>query len=135
MEPIDKYLKTMEFHAEHSTITCEKLPMNLTIHIFRRMKGLYPHKWASAFKTKEEMKIGMAAWEICLAGLDISDIERGFAKWDKEWPPSAPEFLKACQKEPVLAASRKYTALPKPEPDPDIAKEHFKKMKDKLRGR
>jgi hypothetical protein len=81
------------------------------------------------------IKLGMATWEDTLGGLDISDIERGFSQWKGDWPPSDEEFLKACQKAPVLAQSKKYTALPKPEPDPEVAKEHFKKMKDKLRGR
>jgi hypothetical protein len=131
MEKIEGYLKTAEFHKP-STKTCETLPPRLTVMIFSRMQGKYGHKWASAYPSKDQIKLGMRAWELTLAGLDISDIERGFSQWKGDWPPSDEEFLKACQKEPVLAASKKYTALPKPEPDPEIAKEHIEQMKKRL---
>jgi len=74
----------------------------------------------------------MKAWETTLGGLEIDDIERGFSQWKGDWPPSDEEFRKACQKEPVLAASRKYTALPKPDPDPEKAKQAISEMKKRL---
>ena len=130
MDKINKFLETAEFHKP-STKTCETLPPSLTLMIFSRMQAKYGHKWASAYPTKEQVKLGMRAWEMTLGGLDISDIERGFSQWKGDWPPSDEEFLKACQKEPVLAASKKYTALPKPEPDPEKAREFFSKFGSK----
>jgi len=133
MKPISKY--TASAAHQMQTEPHDKLPIELITMVFSRMQGKYPHKWKSAYPNPRELKIGMAAWEITLAGLDISDIERGFSQWHGEWPPSDEEFLEACRLAPVLAAHKQYNQLPRPEPKIEVVEGELQKMREAIKGR
>lgn len=70
-------------------------------YLFKRLAMLYPKRWSEQFKTNDEL----ADWKICWAeelaerGVTFDEVKRGLARCIElyDWPPSFPEFLKACR--------------------------------------
>lgn len=76
-------------------------------------------------------------WSEGLAGFTPDQIKRGLAAWDGDWPPSLPEFKKACLGadecwEHRGEAYRPFRrALPAPKAKAEVAAEHLAKMRRK----
>ncbi|MGZ5028984.1 MAG: hypothetical protein ACXV8I_00110 [Methylobacter sp.] len=77
-------------------------------HIWRRMVGLYGHKWGSqygrAINEKKQLSGLAKDWQRGLAGITPEQLRVGFASLeasilrepDESWPPSWPVFRKLC---------------------------------------
>lgn len=72
----------------------EALPKHWISALFRKFQARYGHKWVSAMEGIEEAAV--AEWAEVLAGLSGEQIAKGLATWREDWPPSAPEFERAC---------------------------------------
>jgi len=77
-------------------------------HIWRRMVGLYGHKWGSQYGraiSENKQLSGLARdWQRGLTGVTAEQLKVGFAALEKaifaesgeSWPPAWPEFRKLC---------------------------------------
>lgn len=77
-------------------------------HIWRRMVGLYGHKWGSQYGraiSENKQLSGLARdWQRGLTGITAEQLKVGFAALEKailaesgeSWPPVWPEFRKLC---------------------------------------
>ena len=79
------------------------------------------------------IEVAIKEWGNGLAGLTADDVKRGLEVWQEDWPPSLPEFKKACKKLRQIAAHQDFVFLPKPKPDKKLGAKAFKDMKEKLR--
>lgn len=79
---------------------------SLIEHLYNRMSGMYPNKWALSFPDGAAIKVWEEAWVEAFdregitprdVGLGVQNCLRMF-----DWPPSLPEFLRACR--PYLEA-------------------------------
>lgn len=62
--------------------------------LFKKLQARYGHKWVSAIEGIEDAVI--TEWSEGLAGFTGEQIKYGLDMWDSDWPPSLPEFKKAC---------------------------------------
>lgn len=79
----------------------------------------------------------MAEWANGLAGMTGEQIRCGLDTWGEPWPPSLPEFRKACKGKDDwqhrTAAYKPFPrALPKPKADADKARAEIEKMRQCL---
>lgn len=69
--------------------------------LYNRLDGLYPTRWRSAFADKNAIANWREAWAEAFAEERLSpeEVKRGLAECRRkfDWPPSLPEFLKACR--------------------------------------
>jgi len=70
----------------------------------------------------ELTRLAVREWSDLLADVSGEQVKRGLANWREDWPPSAPEFRKACLggKGDALHLGRAYkpfVALPRPPRD------------------
>ncbi len=77
--------------------------------LFKKFQARYGHKWTSAIEGIEQ--IAVQEWTQGLADLDAEDIRRGMATWNGDWPPSLPEFQKACQSDLEPESNEEWRAL------------------------
>jgi hypothetical protein len=70
-------------------------------YLFKKLSMLYPKRWADQFKTNEELEDWKVCWaeELAERGVTFDEVKRGLARCIEiyDWPPSFPEFLKACR--------------------------------------
>lgn len=75
----------------------------------------------------------MAEWAQGLGGLSGEQIRRGLDSWQEPWPPSLPEFRRACvgaDNPHNTAAYRHFSrALPRPKAKPDTVARELEKMR------
>ena len=64
--------------------------------LFSKMQVRYGHKWTSQHSNSEIQLLALTEWAEGLAGLTNEEIKTGLDRWDGDWPPSLPEFRKAC---------------------------------------
>lgn len=85
-------------------------PLSMMDRLFNRMDGSYPHKWRSAFANAQAIQNWREAWAEAFdeEGLTPEEIKAGIVTCRKlyDWPPSLPEFLKACR--PALDCERAF---------------------------
>lgn len=76
-------------------------PISMMDRLFNRMDGSYPHKWRSAFANQQAIQNWRDAWAEAFdeESLNPAEIKAGIVACRKlyDWPPSLPEFLKACR--------------------------------------
>ncbi len=99
----------------------KKLPLQgeWIARLFAKFQARYGHKWTSSQTSGELVKLAAAEWAEGLSGYTSDDIARGLDIWREDWPPSLPEFQKACR--PIeKACHQEHKALPKPEPDKEL---------------
>jgi hypothetical protein len=76
-------------------------PLSMMDRLFNRMDGAYPHKWRSAFANQQAIQNWRDAWaaKFDCAGLSPKEVSDGIDRCTDmyDWPPSLPEFLKACR--------------------------------------
>ncbi len=70
-------------------------------HLFNRLDGIYVGKWRAAFACDSAIKNWRDAWAESFVeeNLTLDEIKNGIRECRDihEWPPSFPEFLKACR--------------------------------------
>ncbi len=107
--------------------------------LFMRMLAIYGTAWLSQFPNEPVLDLAKREWEIGIdkAGFDEDALQRGVEKCrqsKKNFPPSLPLFLSWCEPERVAACHRRFAALPKPKPNPDLVKSSIAEMRRVLRG-
>jgi len=75
------------------------LPENWVRALFAKLAVRYGHKWTAQWDGEGIMRLALDEWGRGLAGLTAEDMRRGLDSWNGDWPPSLPEFRKACQKQ------------------------------------
>ncbi len=105
-----------------------------------RLLAIYGAAWSSQFPNQQLLALAKREWEIGVedAGLDEESLLQGLVKCrdsGDRYPPTLPVFLSRCKPERVVACHRRYVALPKPEPNRDLAKRSIAEMRGALRGR
>ncbi len=80
-----------------------KLGMSLMDHLFDRLSGKYSSRWTSQFKSDRDVENWRAEWSETFAkrGITPEEVARGLDACNDlyTWPPTLPEFLKACRPE------------------------------------
>jgi hypothetical protein len=75
--------------------------LSLMDHLFNRLDGYYPNRWRAAFADDNAIQNWREAWADAFAeeGLTPDEIRVGIAQCRRmfDWPPSFPEFIKACR--------------------------------------
>lgn len=66
------------------------------VQLFARFQARYGHKWTSQQTTPDMVRLAVAEWADGLADLGAEHLRHGLASWDGDWPPSLPEFRRAC---------------------------------------
>lgn len=81
--------------------------VSLMDHLFNRLNGTYPNKWRANFRDEQAIEDWRQAWAEAFEdeGITPNDVALGIKNCRRmfDWPPSLPEFLKACR--PHLEAS------------------------------
>jgi hypothetical protein len=69
-------------------------------YLFKRFATLYPKHWSEQFRTNEELEDWKLCWaeEMADRGITFEEVKSGIERCIDlyNWPPSFPEFLKAC---------------------------------------
>ncbi|MFM0535876.1 replication protein P [Paraburkholderia strydomiana] len=78
-----------------------KLGISLMDHLFNRLDGAYPNRWRASFQSKQAIANWRDTWseafeEEGVTTQIISDALR-VCRRTCDWPPSLPQFLKACK--------------------------------------
>lgn len=75
--------------------------MSLMDHLFNRLNGTYPNKWRANFRDEQSIEDWRQAWAEAFddEGVMPNDVALGIKNCRRmfNWPPSLPEFLKACR--------------------------------------
>lgn len=70
-------------------------------HLYNRLDGIYPHKFSSFFTDLDAIDNWKNAWAEAFAeeGITPQDVRNGlqYCLRHYDWPPSLPEFLRACR--------------------------------------
>lgn len=140
MEHISKTLEagrresaTNSSKSQQKTSQKTAFPKAWVSALFIKFQARYGAKWTASIEGIEDE--ATSEWALQLSGLTGEDIARGLAAWSDEWPPSAPEFKKACRQY-VTAAHRPFDKSKALEhkPDPEKAKEAIDEMRRRLKG-
>lgn len=74
---------------------------SLMDRLFNRLDGAYPNRWRTAFANQTAIANWREAWAEAFEeeGLTVEEVKRGIVECRRryDWPPSLPEFLKACR--------------------------------------
>jgi hypothetical protein len=71
-------------------------------------------------------------WARELAGLSGADIARGLEEWVDDWPPSAPEFRRACLPDRIPECHKPFKTLPAPKASEETVRANIDKMRKLL---
>lgn len=78
-----------------------KLGISLMDHLFNRLDGAYPNRWRASFPSETSIQNWRESWAEAFVKKQITleEIKRGISGCQDlyDWPPSLPEFLKACR--------------------------------------
>lgn len=78
-----------------------RLGVSLMDHLWNRMDGTYPNRWRAAFANEQAIENWREAWADAFSDERITpdEVRSAIAVCRKtyDWPPSLPEFLKACR--------------------------------------
>lgn len=102
--------------------------------LFAVLQARYGHKMSSAYPTAIAVDNALDEWARGLADMSGEDIARGLKVWQEDWPPSLPEFVRACKPAVTIAAHRAFGSLPKPVPDKALGAKAFAEMHKVLCG-
>ena len=111
------------------------LPATWTAALFAKLAARYGHRWSSCYPN-DLAKIAMVEWGSGLSGLSGEQIRHGLDSWKSDWPPSLPEFRRACtgsNDQHNTAAYKPFPkALPKSRAKPDVVAAEMEKMREAL---
>lgn len=93
-EAVLNELTTNSKKSQSTTSTQTGLPISWISALFSKFQIRYGHKFTSTIEGIEEQAVN--EWAEGLAGLTGEQIANGLKVWDGDWPPSMPEFQKAC---------------------------------------
>lgn len=79
-----------------STVEIKPLPAKTVLNLFARFHARYGHKWQSQFPDENILKLAAKEWADGLSGITTEQLRDGLNRWDGDWPPSLPEFRRAC---------------------------------------
>lgn len=69
--------------------------------LYERLQALYPRRWEGQFNSPEHLEMWKQCWgeELDEQAVTFEEAKKGIATCMKlhDWPPSFPEFLKACR--------------------------------------
>lgn len=99
---MDTLLKQNNTESNQWLQPYEKLNgLSMIDHLYNRLDGMYPHKFSSFFTDIDAIDNWKKAWAEVLYEEKITPLEvkKGlqFCLRNYDWPPSLPEFLKACR--------------------------------------
>lgn len=99
-----------------------------TSALFKKIQARYGTKWVASIEGIEELAI--KEWSAGLKGLSGAQIKHGLDSLEGEWPPSLPEFKRACMgvKDWRLQGGSQCEALPKPEISPEQLEKYRKEL-------
>lgn len=76
-------------------------PLSFMDRLYNRLDGAYPNRWRAAFAGEGAIQNWREAWAEAFVeeGLAPEEIKTGLANCRRlyDWPPSLPEFIKACR--------------------------------------
>lgn len=84
-----------------------KLPELWVLALFKKLQGIYLHKWTSALEGIEDTAI--SEWQTALGGLSGDQIKKGLDSLSDEWPPSAVGFRALCEGKGINGFGLDYT--------------------------
>ena len=117
------------------------MPRHWISSLFKKFQARYGTKWVACIEGIE--KEAIKEWAEGLGGYTGEQIKKGLDSLNNEWPPSLPEFQKACGKitkswQHNSPAYMETKGLPSPEISLEKLEEHrleLKKAVDKIRGK
>lgn len=83
------------------------------VQLFARFQARYGHKWTSQQTTPDMVRLAVAEWADGLGDLTADQLRHGLAAWDGDWPPSLPEFRRACLGAELPDTNEEWLALGK----------------------
>ncbi|MCG7985661.1 MAG: hypothetical protein JAY90_23355 [Candidatus Thiodiazotropha lotti] len=135
MQTINEIISTGQSH-EHQSVSeeTEAMPLHWVSALFDRLHARYGTKWMHQYPTKLE-QLALTEWHEKLSGMTAEDIRRGLDRWDGDWPPSLPEFVKACKPSTVqsTACHRKAEVTSRLPVNKELAKQYIEEMHSVLR--
>ena len=72
------------------------IPQQVIVKLHARLQARYGHRWTSQYPTTDVIRLATAEWADYLAGMSQAQLDTGMRTWDGEWPPTLPEFRRAC---------------------------------------
>jgi len=72
------------------------IPPKVIAKLHARLQARYGHRWTSQYPTTDVIRLATAEWADYLAGMSQAQLDTGMRTWDGEWPPTLPEFRRAC---------------------------------------
>lgn len=133
-------IRQRELETRKSRTQSRRLCSTIIDRLFMRLLAMYGSSWSSQFPNQQVLMLAKREWDIGVedAGLDEDSLLRGLVKCrdsEDRYPPTLPVFLGRCKPGRVAACHRQYVALPKPKPNPELAKRSIAEMRGALRGR
>lgn len=135
MQAVDEIISSGLIQEQQSASqTAESMPIHWVSALFDRLHARYGTKWIHQHPTKLE-QLALTEWQEKLSGMTAEDIRRGLDRWDGDWPPSLPEFVKACKPSTVQSSAchRRTKATPRPPVNKALAKQYIDEMHSMLR--
>lgn len=97
--------------------------------IFAKFQVRYGHKWVSAYPAGTVLDLALVEWAQGLGGFSADEIKHGLDAWSGDWPPSLPEFKRACRPPAPPACRRLWRALAAPKVDKSLARRALDELK------
>lgn len=118
-----------------TTPNTESMPMHWVSHLFDRLHARYGTKWTRQHPNAKLEQLALTEWQSKLSGMIAEDIRMGLDNWDGDWPPSLPEFVRACKppKLPTSSCHRRTKATPGPVVNKALAQKYIDEMHGMLR--
>jgi len=66
------------------------------VNLFSLFHAKYGNRWVSSYPDGDILRLAIKVWTDELADFPETWIARGVKNWNGDWPPSLPEFKKAC---------------------------------------
>jgi len=66
------------------------------VNLFSLFHAKYGNRWVSSYPDDDILRLAVKVWTDELSDFPESWVARGVKKWNGDWPPSLPEFKKAC---------------------------------------
>ena len=64
--------------------------------LFLVLQARYGHRWTTTYQDAEIMRVAVSEWHRVLKGFRPEDIRRGIESIPDDWPPTLPQFARAC---------------------------------------
>ena len=132
MKKIAEYLTTPQSSQDSPKET--GLDDRILTRIFAVLAAQYGSRWSSLIQTEEAENVMRKVWGDSLRGIDMQTIKKALDDLPRHfpnWAPTVGQFLDLCK--PSVPPLEEFKALPKPDPNPELAEKAFKQMREILR--